>query len=50
MYHTVKIDSIDQHTHRFLWRNIEIEREPDVYVYVYDFSKTIHVCNELQMS
>ena len=32
MYHAVKIDSIDQHTHRFLWRNIEIEREPDVYV------------------
>ena len=32
MYHAVKIDSIDQHTHRFLWRNMEIEREPDVYV------------------
>ena len=32
MYHAVKIDSVDQQTHRFLWRNIEIEREPDVYV------------------
>ena len=32
MYHAVKIDSIDQHTHRFLWRNMEIERESDVYV------------------
>ena len=32
MYHAVKIDSLDQHTHRFLWRNVEIEREPDVYV------------------
>ena len=32
MYHAVKTDSIDQHTHRFLWRNMEIEREPDVYV------------------
>ena len=32
MYHAVKIDSIDQLTHRFLWRNMEIEREPDVYV------------------
>ena len=32
MYHAVKTDSLDQHTHRFLWRNIEIERESDVYV------------------
>ena len=32
MYHAVKIDSIDQHTHRCLWRNMETEREPDVYV------------------
>ena len=32
MYHPVEIDSIDQHTHRFLWRNMETEREPDVYV------------------
>ena len=32
IYHAVKIDSIDQHTHRFLWRNMEIEREPCVYV------------------
>ena len=32
MYHAAKIDSIDQHTHRLLWRNMEIEREPDVCV------------------
>ena len=32
MYHAVNIDSIDQHAHRFLWRYMEIEREPDVYV------------------
>ena len=31
MYHTVKIEEIDQHTHRFLWRQLE-DREPDVYV------------------
>ena len=24
MYHAVNIDSIDQHTHRFLWRNMEM--------------------------
>eukprot|EP00794_Sanderia_malayensis_P021204 gene21204-23286_t len=32
MYHTVKINIVDQHTHRFLWRNMEVEREPDIYV------------------
>ena len=32
MYHTVKIGMLDQNTHRFLWRNMEANREPDVYV------------------
>ena len=32
MYHAVKIYSIDQHTHTFLWRNTEIKREPNVCV------------------
>ena len=31
MYHTVKISEVDQHTHRFLWRNMERERKPDIY-------------------
>lgn len=32
MYHSVKITIQDQHTHRFLWRNLETNREPDIYV------------------
>ena len=32
MYHRVLIPERDQHVHRFLWRNLETEREPDVYV------------------
>ena len=32
MYHTIKLSDLDQHTHRFLWRNMETERKPDVYV------------------
>ena len=31
MYHSVKIPLLDQHTHRFLWRDME-DREPDTYV------------------
>ena len=31
MYHTIKIESVDQHTHRFLWRHME-DRKPDIYV------------------
>lgn len=31
MYHAVKIGELDQHTHRFLWRNMETHRKPDVY-------------------
>ena len=32
MYHAVKISEVDQHTHRFLWRDIECNRSPDIYV------------------
>ena len=32
MYHSIKLSALDQHTHRFLWRNFEILREPDTYV------------------
>lgn len=30
MYHVVAILPIDQHVHRFLWRNMETERDPDI--------------------
>ena len=32
MYHRVLIPERDQHVHRFLWRNFNTQREPDVYV------------------
>ena len=32
MYHRVLIPEVDQHVHRFLWRDMEVKREPDVYV------------------
>ena len=32
MYHTVKTSKLDQHTHRFLWRNMDSTREPDTYI------------------
>ena len=32
MYHRVLIPQLDQHVHRYLWRNTEINREPDTYV------------------
>ena len=32
MYHRVLIPERDQHVHRFVWRNLETKREPDVYV------------------
>ena len=32
MYHTVKTKTIDQQTHRFLWRDMNIKRPPDTYV------------------
>ena len=32
MYHTDKTKTIEQHTHRFLWRNMDTGRPPDTYV------------------
>ena len=31
MYHSVSISNLDQHTHRFLWRDLEEWKEPVVY-------------------
>jgi len=32
MYHRVLIPQLDQHVHRYLWRNTETNRQPDIYV------------------
>ena len=32
MYHRIRIPEADQNVHRFLWRNLETDRTPDVYV------------------
>ena len=32
MYHRVLIPESDQHVHRFLWRDLQHDRKPDVYV------------------
>jgi hypothetical protein len=32
MYHRVLIPEVDQHVHRFLWRDMEVDRDPDIYV------------------
>lgn len=32
MYHTVKTKTLEQHTHRFLWRDMDTRRQPDTYV------------------
>ena len=32
MYHTVKTSELDQHTHRFVWRDMDSTREPDTYI------------------
>ncbi|KAK4322358.1 hypothetical protein Pmani_006872 [Petrolisthes manimaculis] len=32
MYHFVKLCNIDQHTHRFLWMDLDVNRPPDHYV------------------
>ena len=31
MYHAIEISGVDMQTHRFLWRDMETNREPDVY-------------------
>ena len=32
MYHSIKINQLDQHTHSFLWRNCEATSKPDTSV------------------
>ena len=32
MYHSIKISEIDQHVHRFLWRDFDVYRDPDTYI------------------
>ncbi|XP_014674676.1 PREDICTED: uncharacterized protein LOC106814832 [Priapulus caudatus] len=32
MYHRILIPTIDQHVHGYLWRDLDVDREPDVYV------------------
>ena len=32
MYYTVKTSELDQHSHRFLWRDMDSTREPDTYI------------------
>ncbi|XP_068762187.1 uncharacterized protein [Montipora capricornis] len=32
LYHMIAIPPLDQHVHRFIWRDYETEREPDGYV------------------
>ncbi|XP_071956883.1 uncharacterized protein [Antedon mediterranea] len=32
MYHRIRIPEIDQHVHRYLWRDVEFDREPDIYI------------------
>ncbi|XP_068229326.1 uncharacterized protein [Palaemon carinicauda] len=32
MYHTVKLSTLDEHTHRFVWRDLDESRPPDQYV------------------
>ena len=31
MFHAIKISELDQNTHRFLWRNLNMDRKPDDY-------------------
>ena len=32
MYHSVKIGTVEQHTHRFLWRDMDTSRHPDTFI------------------
>ncbi|XP_047499242.1 uncharacterized protein LOC125046242 [Penaeus chinensis] len=31
MYHTVKLSTVDEHTHRFVWRDLDDKKTPDQY-------------------
>ena len=32
MYHAIKLSELDQHTHRFLWRDCNVTRDPYSYM------------------
>ena len=32
MFHSIETVEVDQMTHRFLWRNLDMKREPDIYI------------------
>ena len=32
MYHRILIPEVDQHVHRYLWRNMQTDRKPDEYI------------------
>ena len=32
MFHAIKINEVDQNTHRFLWQNLDIDRKADDYI------------------
>ena len=32
MYHSVKMNKLDQHTHRYLWRDLDTSKPPDTYI------------------
>ena len=32
MFHSIHLKPLEKHCHRFLWRDLETDREPDVYV------------------
>jgi hypothetical protein len=32
MFHSVFLEELEQHCHRFLWRDLELEKDPEVYV------------------
>ena len=31
MFHSVHLQELEQHCHRFLWRDLNVEKEPDIY-------------------
>ena len=32
MYHRIRIPEIDQHVHRYVWRDMKVDRDPDTFV------------------
>ena len=34
MYHSIKLSNLDQHTHRFLWRDLNLSIEPKTFMMI----------------